>query len=108
MGEGGDPYGFVPLISEVRGPTALAGFRLERILNWVGKLDAKGEIAAEADEVPIPPRGSYAAFIGGEDASSGVLLLGWPHLRPRRPRLLLEKNQRLTKTPKASKRAGLS
>ena len=70
VGEGGDPHGFVPLVSEVKGPTALAGFGLERIFSWVGKIDAKGEIIAEAEEVPVPPRGSYAAFLGGEDAGS--------------------------------------
>lgn len=62
LGEGGDPHGFVPLISEVKGTTALAGFGLERILSWVGKIGADGEILAEAEEVPVPPRGSYAVF----------------------------------------------
>ena len=70
VGEGGDPHGFAPLVSEVKGPTALAGFGLERIFSWVGKIDAKGEIIAEAEEVPAPPRGSYVAFVGGEDAGS--------------------------------------
>ena len=76
VGEGGDPHGFAPLVSEVKGPTALAGFGLERIFSWVGKIDAKGEIIAEAEEVPVPPRGSYAAFLGGEDAATDGLVAG--------------------------------
>lgn len=68
LGEGGDPHGFVPLISEVKGTTALAGFGLERILSWVGKIGSDGEILAEAEEVPVPPRGSFAAFVGPDAA----------------------------------------
>lgn len=76
VGEGGDPHGFAPLVSEVKGPTALAGFGLERIFSWVGKIDVKGEIIAEAEEVPAPPRGSYVAFVGGEDAGTGGPVAG--------------------------------
>lgn len=53
VGEGGDPHGFDPLISEVKSSTACAGFRLERVLDWVGKIDANGEIIDEAIEIPI-------------------------------------------------------
>ena len=63
VGEGGDPHGFAPLVSEVKGTTALAGFGLERILSWVGKISPEGEILSEAEEVPVPPRGAYAAFV---------------------------------------------
>ena len=51
LGEGGDPHGYAPLVSEVRSATAVAGFRLERVLDWVGKIDEHGEITAEAEEV---------------------------------------------------------
>ena len=49
MGEGGDPHGYDALVSEVRSSLACAGFRLERVLDWVGKVSADGEITAEAD-----------------------------------------------------------
>lgn len=91
VGEGGDPHGFAPLVSEVKGPTALAGFGLERILSWVGKLDAKGEIVAEADEVPVPPRGSYAAFVGGEGADSDGPVAGVPAFAPEEAKAALGK-----------------
>ena len=53
VGEGNDPHGFDPLVSEVRSATAVAGFRLERVLDWVGKIDESGEIIAEATVVEI-------------------------------------------------------
>ncbi len=53
VGEGGDPHGYGPLVSEVKAPLALAGFGLERILDWVGKISEQGEIAAEAVEVEV-------------------------------------------------------
>lgn len=49
VGEGGDPHGFEPLVGTVRSALAVAGFRLERVLDWVGKIDEDGEILAEAD-----------------------------------------------------------
>lgn len=54
VGEGGDPHGYGPLVSEVKAPLALAGFGLERILDWVGKISEQGEISAEAAEVEVP------------------------------------------------------
>lgn len=62
VGEGGDPHGFEPLIGEVRSAFAVAGFELELVLDWVGKIDESGEIVAEADEYPIPPVGGFAAL----------------------------------------------
>ena len=53
IGEGGDPHGYDPLVSEVRGSTALAGFRIERIMDWVGKISPQGEILAEANEIVL-------------------------------------------------------
>ncbi len=57
IGEGGDPHGYDPLISEIKGPLALAGFGLERIYDWVGKIDSDGEIMQEAEvrEVAAKP-----------------------------------------------------
>lgn len=53
VGEGGDPHGFLPLVGAVRSALSCAGFSLERVLDWVGKIDAEGEIVAEADEVGL-------------------------------------------------------
>lgn len=49
VGEGGDPHGFEPLVGTVRSALAVAGFRLEAVYNWVGKISEDGEIEAEAD-----------------------------------------------------------
>lgn len=70
IGEGGDPHGYGALISEVKGSTALAGFRLERIFDWVGKITEKGEITAEAEEVPVSGMASADA---ADDAEAPVL-----------------------------------
>ncbi len=48
VGEGGDPHGFEPLVGTVRSALSVAGFELDRILDWVGKLDEEGEIVSEA------------------------------------------------------------
>ncbi len=62
VGEGGDPHGFEPLIGTVRSAFAVAGFELELVLDWVGKIDAAGEIVADAEEYPIPPVGGFGAL----------------------------------------------
>lgn len=49
VGEGGDPHGFEPLIGVVRSACGAAGFRLERVLDWVGRIDERGEIVADAE-----------------------------------------------------------
>lgn len=61
IGEGADPHGYGALVSEVKSALAVAGFRLERVLDWVGKIDENGEIVAEADEVAVPAPGARAA-----------------------------------------------
>ena len=66
VGEGGDPHGIGPLVGTVRSALAVAGFRLELVLDWVGKIDADGEITAEADEYPVEPLD--AAWGDGADA----------------------------------------
>jgi len=62
IGEGGDPHGFDPLIGEVKSATLLAGFEIERIYNWVGKISAEGEILEDATvlEPPEKPMGTLA------------------------------------------------
>ena len=53
IGEGGDPHGFDPLVSEAKSALACAGFRLERVFDWVGKISADGEIITEAEEIEL-------------------------------------------------------
>lgn len=55
VGEGGDPHGFEPLVGVVRSSLSCAGFALERVLDWVGRIDEDGEITAEAVEHPLAP-----------------------------------------------------
>lgn len=68
VGEGGDPHGFEPLIGTLRSALSVAGFRIETVLDWVGKISPTGEIEADADEYeladePAPtPRDEAAAF----------------------------------------------
>ena len=55
VAEGGDPHGFEPLVGVVRSSLSCAGFALERVLDWVGRIDEEGEITAEAVEHPLAP-----------------------------------------------------
>lgn len=50
VGEGGDPHGYEPLLGTLRSALSCAGFRMERALDWVGKITEEGEIVAEAEE----------------------------------------------------------
>lgn len=73
IGEGGDPHGFDALVSEVRSSLAVAGFRLERLLDWVGCIDASGQITAEAREQPLvalSASGLVEATAAHEDAAT--------------------------------------
>lgn len=67
VGEGGDPHGFEPLIGCVRSALSCAGFELELVLDWVGKINEGGEITAEAEEYPLPPVGGFSAFEAGDE-----------------------------------------
>lgn len=60
VGEGGDPHGFEPLAGCVRSAFSCAGFELELVLDWVGKIDENGEITAEAEEYVLSPTDSFA------------------------------------------------
>lgn len=51
VGEGDGPYGYAPLVGTVRAAFACADFALERVLDWVGKIDADGSIVADAEDV---------------------------------------------------------
>lgn len=55
VGEGCDPHGFEPLVGVVRSALSCSGFALERVLDWVGRIDEDGEITAEAVEHPLAP-----------------------------------------------------
>ena len=74
IGEGGDPHGHAPLVSEVKSALAVAGFRLERVFDWVGKIDAQGEILEEAEEeilVPVTKERPKLDLSGSGKASGG-------------------------------------
>ena len=49
IGEGHDPFGYDPLVTCVSSAFYCAGFVLDQILDWVGKIDASGEIIADPD-----------------------------------------------------------
>ena len=51
--EGGNPYGYSALESCVRSAFGVAGFRLERLLDWKGCFDEEGEITAEPVETEV-------------------------------------------------------
>lgn len=53
VGEGGDPHGFEPMIGTLRSALSVAGFQIESVLDWVGKITPEGEITAEADEYEL-------------------------------------------------------
>lgn len=53
VGEGADPFGFSGVISTVSSAILCAGFKVERVLSWVGRIDEDGEILADADEIAI-------------------------------------------------------
>ena len=65
LGEGGDPHGYDALVSEVKSAFATADFRLERVLDWVGKIDESGEITAEATEILLSA-GAQATAAGAD------------------------------------------
>ncbi len=53
IGEGHDPFGFDPLVVTVKSAAFTAGFKLERVLNWVEKISAKGEILDDAEVIEV-------------------------------------------------------
>ena len=53
IGEGHDPFGFDPLITTVQSATYTAGFRLDQVINWVGRISEEGEILEDAEFLDI-------------------------------------------------------
>lgn len=51
--EGGDPHGFEPLVGVVRSAFGVAGFQLERVVDWMGCFDESGAIAADGRECEL-------------------------------------------------------
>lgn len=51
--EGGDPHGFEPLVGVVRSAFGVAGFKLERVLDWIGCFDDEGQIVADGEECEL-------------------------------------------------------
>jgi len=77
IGEGLDKNGYIALVSKVRSALAPAGFKLERVLDWVGKIDADGTIQGEAEEltapalgIPLVARGAYLTSAAAENAAA--------------------------------------
>ena len=48
--EGGNPFGFEALENVVRSALGVAGFKMERILDWMGCFDENDQIVAEPSE----------------------------------------------------------
>ena len=67
LGDGKSPHGYDSLVSEVQSAFAVAGFRLEAIADWVGKISETGEIKGEAQ---------MYALAGGDDGDADDALVG--------------------------------
>ena len=76
VGEGGDSNGYVPLVAEVRSALAVAGFKLERVIDWVGKIDPEGEILEEAATYTLPPLGTPLATLPQVDEGGAAVVGG--------------------------------
>lgn len=75
VGEGGDPHGYDALVGCVRSAAAVAGFKLETVFDWVGKIDDTGEIVADATEISLDDAGALSAAPAGEEgAAAGAAL----------------------------------
>lgn len=73
VGEGGDPHGFEPLIGTLRSALSVAGFSVELVLDWVGKMTPEGEITADADEYELADEeeAEASATSDGDDWGGG-------------------------------------
>lgn len=71
VGEGGDPHGFDPLVGTVRSALSCAGFSLEAVYDWVGKIGENGEITAEADVRDLNGKSGVQGGSGRSDGSGG-------------------------------------
>ncbi len=50
IGEEGNPYGIDACVDTIRSACGCAGFKLDRILDWTGKITEDGTIVADAEE----------------------------------------------------------
>lgn len=70
VGEMSQPAELAPLIGEVRASLAVAGFKLEHVLDWIGKIDESGEISDEPDEIDL-------ATVLPQHVSANVIAPDW-------------------------------
>ena len=73
VGEGGDPYGYGPLVITVKSAFACAGFSIAAAYDWVGKIGDDGEFLAEPTEVDMSafvPQRTSAQGGAGQTGSS--------------------------------------
>ncbi len=103
IGEGAGPNGYDALIDEVRAAGAVAGFRLDRIVDWVGKIDADGQITAEGEEYVPEGRKVGFARIAADDIEN-IHVVHAENLRQARKAKKAEKAAGAK--PQASKQAG--
>lgn len=61
VGEGGNPYGFEPLVVTARSALGVAGFKLERVLDWTGCITEDGQITEDATEYVLDDDGRLCA-----------------------------------------------
>ena len=68
IGEGGDPHGYDALVGCVMSAFSVAGFRLESIFDWVGKISEDGEIMGDPEEFSLedPAQGDSDCGFGGD------------------------------------------
>lgn len=103
IGEGAGPNGYDALIDEVRAAGAVAGFRLDRIVDWVGKIDADGRITAEGEEYVPEGRKVGFARIAADDIEN-IHVVHAENLRQARKAKKAEKAAGAK--PQAGKQAG--
>ena len=72
IGEGHDPFGFDPLVVTVKSALFTAGFKLDRVLNWVGKIDASGTILQDAEVQVVAWQGVQGAQDTQDEGAQGV------------------------------------
>lgn len=68
IGEGHDPFGFDPLVTCVQSAAYTAGFKLDQVIDWVGKISPEGEIQEDAEflDVQWPALGKTNKDVGAE------------------------------------------
>ena len=69
VGDGGNPVGWQPLADILSSALLCAGFRVQTVLDWTGRMAEDGEITAEADEYELAedPETGQTEFIPVED-----------------------------------------